>query len=191
MINKSLSLFLILDLCYGSIHCIKLNWPKSMNTCASLTKMPYSEDDPYPMETWIGKAIYVMSWGVVTLQIEEIQGVENCSDMSQPLLKDESQIALLNFTNGGKCISEKFVSGAIKLFPPPSKCMLRNGTTEYVSCDILQETECKNKSQTSDTKITLSFAINVTDTKDNHLNCTGKYLIYNFLIIIITSYYKL
>lgn len=34
-----------------------------MNTCAIYNKIPYSEDDPYPTETWIGKAIYVMSWG--------------------------------------------------------------------------------------------------------------------------------
>lgn len=34
-----------------------------MNTCAIYNKIPYSEDDPAPIETWIGKAIYVMSWG--------------------------------------------------------------------------------------------------------------------------------
>lgn len=34
--------------------------------------------------------------------------------MIQPLLKDGSQIALLNFTNGGKCIAENFVNESIK-----------------------------------------------------------------------------
>lgn len=34
--------------------------------------------------------------------------------MIQPLLKDRSQISLLKFTNGGKCIAEKFVDESIK-----------------------------------------------------------------------------
>lgn len=34
--------------------------------------------------------------------------------MSHPLLKDRSQISLLNFTNGGKCIAENFVNESIK-----------------------------------------------------------------------------
>lgn len=34
-----------------------------MNICQIYNKIPYSEDDPDPIETWIGKAIYVMSWG--------------------------------------------------------------------------------------------------------------------------------
>ncbi|XP_065936515.1 uncharacterized protein [Magallana gigas] len=169
MINKSLSLFLTLELCYGLIHCIDLNWAKSMNVCASLNKIPYSEDDPDSIETWIGKAIYVMSWGKVTLQIEDIQGDKNCSEMIQPLLRNRSQISVLNFTNGGKCIAENFVNKSIELFLPPTKCMLRrNLTTKYEPCDILLDTRCKDKGQTSDMKITLSFAINVTDKKDNH-----------------------
>lgn len=34
-----------------------------MYGCASYNRIPYTEDGPYPIETWIGKAIYVMSWG--------------------------------------------------------------------------------------------------------------------------------
>lgn len=169
MINKSLSFFLILELCYGLIHCIGLNWTNAMNACPNYNKIPYSEDDPDPIETWIGKAIYVMSWGEVTLQIEDIQGDKNCSEMIQPLLRNRSQISVLNFTNGGKCIAENFVNKSIELFLPPTKCMLRrNLTTKYEPCDILLDTRCKDKGQTSDMKITLSFAINVTDKKDNH-----------------------
>lgn len=44
-------------------QCIRLNWTNSMHVCALLNKIPYTEDDPDPIETWIGKAIYVMSWG--------------------------------------------------------------------------------------------------------------------------------
>uniref|UniRef100_K1R537 Uncharacterized protein n=1 Tax=Magallana gigas TaxID=29159 RepID=K1R537_MAGGI len=53
----------IRELCNGLIHCIGLNWTNAMNTCPNYNKIPYSEDDPDPTETWIGKAIYVMSWG--------------------------------------------------------------------------------------------------------------------------------
>lgn len=35
-------------------------------------------------------------------------------EMIHPLLKDRSQISLLNFTNGGKCIAEHFVNESIK-----------------------------------------------------------------------------
>lgn len=34
-----------------------------MYACAVFNKIPYSEDDPDLIETWIGKALYIMNWG--------------------------------------------------------------------------------------------------------------------------------
>ncbi|XP_052719092.1 uncharacterized protein LOC128190893 [Crassostrea angulata] len=169
MINLRLLLFLTLGVFDELVYSANTNWSTGMYTCAYTNQIPYFEDNLVPNETWIGKAEYIMNWGTVTLQIENIQGVNNCSGMFSPMLK----YRIANFTNGEKCIAGSFDYETMELIHSPTKCMMSRGnwTTEYVACDKILETVCNNTSNISDLKITLSFALK--DTLNTHYGPVG------------------
>eukprot|EP00105_Crassostrea_gigas_P031064 XP_011453636.1 PREDICTED: uncharacterized protein LOC105346657 [Crassostrea gigas] len=164
MIDIRLLLFLTLGIFEELVLSVENNWSGVMNSCAFVNQMPYFEDGIIPNEAWIGKARYIMNWGTVLLQIENIQGGDNCSDALLSLLMGKNA----NLTNGEKCILGEFKYETMKLIPLPTKCMMSrgNGTTEYVACDKTLEAKCNRSSNASDVKITLSFVLDTPNTVD-------------------------
>lgn len=47
------------------VQSIDVTWIKAIRGCALAGQIPYFEDDQVSTETWIGKAIYVKSWGKI------------------------------------------------------------------------------------------------------------------------------
>lgn len=45
------------------VKSLNVTWNKGMGVCALARQIPYFEDDQVTTETWIGKAMFVRSWG--------------------------------------------------------------------------------------------------------------------------------
>eukprot|EP00105_Crassostrea_gigas_P033078 XP_011456327.1 PREDICTED: uncharacterized protein LOC105348547 isoform X1 [Crassostrea gigas] len=166
----SLLLFLTIGGYYEVVKSLNVTWNKGMGVCALARRIPYFEDDQVTTETWIGKAMFVRSWGVVTLQMEESKSVNDCSGDILSLMLKMNSIKFLNSTSGEKCIrlTNETWENVINNITFPTKCMVkRRNFTEYVPCTWLRNVECKKKDNNSDPRIILRFAINGTQTNES------------------------
>nr|XP_022337879.1 uncharacterized protein LOC111133645 isoform X2 [Crassostrea virginica]XP_022337880.1 uncharacterized protein LOC111133645 isoform X2 [Crassostrea virginica] len=142
-----------------------------MATCALFGQVPSVQDKNYTSkEHWIGTATYNMSWGIVTLQIEEIEDEKYCSEFILLFLNDtiwsnrkdctSPLSGILRGTNGHKCTFADFNDTSIRNLPTPTHCMMNNGnSSQYVSCEKKIDEGCQhiNKENFSPFGITLSF----------------------------------
>nr|XP_022342364.1 uncharacterized protein LOC111136068 isoform X2 [Crassostrea virginica] len=163
---------LIIGVEVGSVLSEGKPWIAAMSTCANNdneTSVPENET------SWAGQARYNMSWGVVTLHIQETEEKKNCfaivlsllnnTDSSNetdclPTLAGLLKSYLLNGTQGDTCSFAEFNNHSIKDLPTPSECMVNTGnSSEYVSCTNKFQSGCKEilKGNASRLRITMNF----------------------------------
>ncbi|XP_065936511.1 uncharacterized protein [Magallana gigas] len=135
-----------------------------MENCQIAGQSPYLANNLVPGEKWVGKAKYVMRWGVITLQIENISGFNNCTGFILGQLIRNNQI-FSNYTHGEKCILCDFAEINKMQLPLPTLCMgvAQNFSNEYIACNTSLSYSCDGTVNPSGLKITLSFATNGTD----------------------------
>ncbi|XP_062598859.1 uncharacterized protein LOC134260308 [Saccostrea cucullata] len=75
-----INIFLIVSCLSGLILSTDITWISSLKIWAILGQRVSTEDDVVRNNTWLGKAKYKLTWGVVILQILRIEENEKCSD---------------------------------------------------------------------------------------------------------------
>nr|XP_022339274.1 uncharacterized protein LOC111134495 isoform X2 [Crassostrea virginica] len=166
---KIVVFFLITGTTVGLVLSLKTTWITAMETCARFGLVPSVPDKNYtPKEHWIGTATYKMSWGIVTLQIEETEDEKYCFEFVLPFLNEtiwsnrndcpSPLSGILRGTNGHKCTFADFNNISIKNLPPPTHCMMHQGnSSRYVSCEEKIDDGCQQIGNISRFGITLSF----------------------------------
>ncbi|XP_062599048.1 uncharacterized protein LOC134260507 isoform X2 [Saccostrea cucullata] len=127
-------------------------WKRSLRVCDTFDQRPLTEEDVISKNnTWMGEAKYMISSGVITLQIQRIEENETCSDCDTQhkycqfcisrlqLNKSRSSFEELKtkLTPGQKYIIGDSWYSFVEEIPVPTKCLLYRGAshTEYVSCN--------------------------------------------------------
>ncbi|XP_062599044.1 uncharacterized protein LOC134260506 [Saccostrea cucullata] len=127
-------------------------WKRSLRVCDTFYQRPLTEEDFISKNnTWMGKAKYVISSGVITLQIQRIEENETCSDCDTQHKNCQFCISRLQLNKSRPSFEElktklipgqKYIIGDswysyVEEIPVPTKCLLYRGAshTEYVSCN--------------------------------------------------------
>lgn len=165
MDKKRFLVFFMIGVCGGLVSpATGHNWTKTLENCELGGKSPFLVNDSPFNDSWVGKAIYVTRWGNITLQIETMNGLKDCSGLFYgQLIKSFQNFS--NYINNEKCILYNFTeinkSHVFKSeLPPPTLCMVRrHNSTEYIACNtsLPLSCNCNNTRKSEDLKITLRF----------------------------------
>ncbi|XP_062567625.1 uncharacterized protein LOC134229858 [Saccostrea cucullata] len=141
--------FLIASYLLGFALSIDTTWIKSFKICANNDQRMSTEDDVVENNTWLGKAKYELTWGVITLQSLRIEENETCSltdcafhqkhcqFCKSPVKLNEISSSFEELTPGQKYMIEDSWSSDVEEFPVPTKRLVYRGAsiTEYASCN--------------------------------------------------------
>ncbi|XP_062617123.1 uncharacterized protein LOC134278834 isoform X3 [Saccostrea cucullata] len=149
--------------CYllGFALSIDTTWIKSFKICANNDQRMSTEDDVVENNTWLGKAKFDLTWGVLTLQLLRIEENQTCSltdcgihqkhcqfcESSVKLNEVSSSFEELKtkLTSEQKYIIEGSWSSDVEEIPVPTTCLVSRGAsnTEFVSCNKLFDDGCE------------------------------------------------
>ncbi|XP_062621135.1 uncharacterized protein LOC134282754 [Saccostrea cucullata] len=168
-------IFFVTVVCLELTECSRFStWKSSMAICDIHEQRPSTERDDLQNDTWVGKAKFVLSGGIITLEVQEVEEYvislicngslgkrhEFCKRPIQ--LKDIISILeeiIQYLTPGQKYVIGNFHNTQMEEIPQPTQCMVHRGGkhTEYVACNNSFKYGCRDLEKPSNLKTIISL----------------------------------